>query len=141
MAFEDTKTALASTTTLFFPSSSGSFTLTTNVSSVAVGAVIVKTIMGTMQSLGFFSRKLRQAETRYSTFDRELLAIYLAVCHFKYLLERSPFIIHTDQQPLVHAFSNLVMHGVTDNRGNFRALLSVYPRKMNPVADTLSGLR
>ncbi|XP_068236888.1 uncharacterized protein [Palaemon carinicauda] len=50
-------------------------------------------------------QKLNSAEQRYSTFDRELLAVYTAVKHFKYLLEGAPFIIRTDHQPLVHAFT------------------------------------
>ena len=57
-AFEDTKTALASTTTLSFPSPGVPLTLTTDASSVAVGAVVEQTIMGTTRPLGFFSRKL-----------------------------------------------------------------------------------
>jgi Integrase core domain/RNase H-like domain found in reverse transcriptase len=37
--------------------------------------------------LAFFSRKLSGAQTRYSTFDRELLAVFLALCHFRFFLE------------------------------------------------------
>ena len=35
-----------------------------------------------VKPLGFFSKKLKPAETRYSTFGRELLGIYLAIKHF-----------------------------------------------------------
>jgi hypothetical protein len=34
--------------------------------------------------LGFFSRKLTDTESRYSTFDRELLAAQAAIEHFRH---------------------------------------------------------
>jgi len=143
-AFEDTKTALASATTLSFPCPGTPLTLATDASSVAVGAVIEQTIKGTTRPLGFFSRKLRQAEARYSTFDRELLAVYLAVRHFRHLLEGSPFTIRTDHQPLVHAFSK--PGDAWSNRqqrqlssiAEFNCTIEYTPGKMNPVADALS---
>ena len=52
-----------------------------------------------------FSPKLKPSETRYSTFDRELLAIYLAIKHFRYFLEGRTFYIVTDHKPLTFAFS------------------------------------
>ena len=79
LAFGDSKPVLASATTLSFPWPNIPLTLTTDASSISVGAVLEQTIKGTLRPLGFFSRKLRQAETRYSTFDRELLAVYLAI--------------------------------------------------------------
>ena len=143
-AFEETKTSLASATTLSFPRPGVPLTLTTDASSVAVGAVVEQTIMGTTRPLGFFSRKLRPAEAKYSTFDRELLAVYLAVRHFKHLLEGNSFTILTDHRPLVHAFSK---QGDTWSDRQQRQLsciaefgcsLKYTPGAMNPVADALS---
>ena len=54
-------------------------------------------------SLSLFS--LKPAETRYSTYDRELLAIYLAIKHFRYFLEGRNFHVLTDHKPLIYAFS------------------------------------
>jgi hypothetical protein len=39
--------------------------------------------------------------TRYSTFDRELLAAFSAVRHFRFLLEGPQFRLLTDHKPLV----------------------------------------
>ena len=39
------------------------------------------------QPLSFFSKKLTPAETRYSAFDRELLAVYATIRHFRHNLE------------------------------------------------------
>ncbi|XP_066947035.1 uncharacterized protein [Macrobrachium rosenbergii] len=47
-------------------------------------------IHGTPHPFAFFSKKLSPTEARYSTFDRELLAAYVAVRHFKFLLEGGP---------------------------------------------------
>lgn len=54
--------------------------------------------------IAFFSRKLSKTERNYSTYDRELLAIYAAIKNFKHLLESRKFIIKTDHKPLTFAF-------------------------------------
>lgn len=41
---------------------------------------------------------------KHSTYDRELLAIFLAIHHFKYLLEGREFTIFPDHKPLTYAF-------------------------------------
>ena len=51
-------------------------------------------------------KKLTPAETRYSTFDRELLAIYLAVRHFQHFVEGRDFFILTDHKPLTFALQS-----------------------------------
>ena len=48
---------------------------------------------------------MKPAETRYSTFDRELLAMYLAVKHFQHFIEGQQFHVLTDPKPLKFAFS------------------------------------
>nr|VZI35905.1 unnamed protein product [Spirometra erinaceieuropaei] len=72
-------------------------------STVAVGAVLQQHINNSTRPLAFFSKKLSPAETRYSTFGRELLAIYLAVKHFRHFLEGRDFTIFTDHKPLTFA--------------------------------------
>ena len=76
----------------------------TDASDTAIGAVLQQYVDGQWQPVSFFSKKLKPAETRYSTFDRELLAIYLAVKHFRYFLEGRTFHVATDHKPLTFAF-------------------------------------
>ncbi|GFT16646.1 retrovirus-related Pol polyprotein from transposon 17.6 [Trichonephila clavipes] len=57
--------------------------------------------------VAFFSRKLSATETKYSTYVRELLAIYLAIKHFRHQLEGHNFIIFTDHHPLTFAFNKI----------------------------------
>jgi hypothetical protein len=52
---------------------------------------------------GFFFKKLTDTESRYSTFDQELLAVYLSIRHFCQFFEGHPFQLWTDQTPLVTA--------------------------------------
>ncbi|BHF64966.1 hypothetical protein SprV_0200797500 [Sparganum proliferum] len=49
------------------------------------------------------SLMLLPAEARYSTFGRELLAIYLSVKHFWHFLKGWDFIVFTDHKPLTFA--------------------------------------
>ena len=46
---------------------------------------------GAWQPLAFFLKKLSDTETRYSTFDHELLGAYLDVPHFRFALEGRQF--------------------------------------------------
>jgi cleavage and polyadenylation specificity factor subunit 1 len=47
--------------------------------------------------------KLDTAQSKYSAFDRELLACYLSVRHFRWMLEGQSFFISTDHKPLTFA--------------------------------------
>ncbi|GFT77886.1 hypothetical protein TNCV_3074891 [Trichonephila clavipes] len=61
-----------------------------------------------------FSRKLTSSEKSYSAYDRELLAIYSAIRHFRYMLEARDFTVFTDHKPLTYAFRQKVtsvLHG------------------------------
>jgi hypothetical protein len=56
---------------------------------------------GRWQPLAFYSKKLSGAGTRYSTFDRELLAAFSGVRHFRFLLQGRQFRLLTNRKPLV----------------------------------------
>ncbi|BHF70504.1 hypothetical protein SprV_0301355500 [Sparganum proliferum] len=102
-AFERIKTSLADATLLTHPAPEAPLSLMVDASTVAVGAVLQQHINDSTRPLAFFSKKLSLTETRYSTFGRELLAIYLAVKHFRHFLEGRDFTIFTDHKPLTFA--------------------------------------
>jgi hypothetical protein len=96
------------------------------------------------QPLSFFSAKLSPTEARYSAFDRELLAAYLAVRYFRFLLEAREFHILTDHKPLTYA-----LHRVSEPwsarqqrqlsyLAEFTADMRHVAGKDNVVADALS---
>ena len=104
-SFTSSKAALADATMLSHPKPGASISLTSDASDQAVGAVLEQYVDGFWQPLAFFSKQLRPPEQKYSTFDRELLALYLAIRHFKYFLEGRSFTMFTDHKPLVGAMS------------------------------------
>nr|VZI49174.1 unnamed protein product [Spirometra erinaceieuropaei] len=108
-SFEQVKALLADATLLTHIHADAPISLMVDASNVAVGAVLQQSLPDSTVPLAFFSKKLSKAETRYSTFGRELLAAYLAVRHFRHLLEGREFTIFTDHKPLTFA-----MHSHSD---------------------------
>ena len=78
-SFNATKEALANATLLCYPKSDAPTCLMTDASETAVGVVLQQYFAGTWHPISFYSRKMKTAETHYSTFDRELLAVCLAI--------------------------------------------------------------
>ena len=104
-AFDRTKDVLCRATMLTHPDPSASWSITVDASDLAIGGVLEQTKNGVKCPLGFFSRKLRGPELRYSAFDRELLSIYHAVCHYRAFLEGRRFTVWTDHRPIMHAIT------------------------------------
>ena len=105
-AFRTAKAALADASLLFHPVPNAPLQLMVDGSDVGVGGVLQQLIESTWKPLSFFLKRLRPAETKYSTFGRELLATYLSVKHFRHLLEGRPFAILTHHRALVSAIGS-----------------------------------
>jgi hypothetical protein len=109
-----------------------------------VGAVLQQGAASGPQPLAFFSKKLDSMQQRYSTFDRELLACYEAVRHFRWLLEGRKFFILSDHKPLSFALHKAAdAWSVRQQRqlsyvAEFTADIRHVPGKENVVADCLS---
>ncbi len=104
-SFHDIKEALAQVTMLTHPSPHAHLSIAVDASASYVGACLQQRRPGgaAWEPLGFFSRKLELAQVKYSAFDRELLACYLGIRHFRYMLEGRHFTIFTDHKPLTFA--------------------------------------
>ncbi|KAG5887224.1 hypothetical protein JTB14_010805 [Gonioctena quinquepunctata] len=98
------KEAISNITVLTHPSTSSPLALMVDASNESIGAAINQLEEDTWKPLGFFSKKLRNSQKKYSTYDRELLAIYEAIKCFRYMLEGQEFIIYTDHNPITFAF-------------------------------------
>ena len=83
--------------------------MVTDASDRAIGAVLQQHIKGAWCPITF-SRELSPAETRYSAFDKELLAIYIAIYHFRHYLKGQPFNVLTDHKPLTLAVNSRSDH-------------------------------
>ncbi len=102
-AFSAAQAALAAATALVHPRPGAVISLATDASDTHIGGVLQQLSGGSWQLLAFFSRKLSTPESKYSTFDRELLAVFAAIQHFRFVLEGRPFRILTDHLPLTLA--------------------------------------
>ncbi|GFY01897.1 retrovirus-related Pol polyprotein from transposon opus [Trichonephila clavipes] len=115
-SFEKCKTDLAEAALLSFPRSGLPLSLCTDTSDLAESAVLQQLENEGWKPIAFYSKKLNETQTRYSTYGRELLGIYLSVKHFKHLLEGNDFIIYTDHKPLTFAFKQ--KHGKVSHQDN-----------------------
>ncbi|KAJ2937315.1 hypothetical protein O0L34_g19483 [Tuta absoluta] len=98
-AFDECKQGLSEAVTLAYPRADATLALMTDASNVSVGAVSQQRNNGHWQPLGYFSKKLTDAQQKYSTYDRELLAIYMAIKHFRSLIEGRQVIVYSDHKP------------------------------------------
>ena len=143
-AFNATKDALAKASLLSYPTTDAPTCLMTDASDTGVGAVLQQHFNGTWHPIAFFSKKMSPAETRYSTFDRELLAVYLAIKHFRHYLEGRMFHVLTDHKPLTYALnSRSDRHSPRQARhldyiSQFTSNIRHVPGVDNAVADALS---
>ena len=64
---------------LAHPNPGATLAIFSDASDQAVGTALKQFVDGAWQPLDFFSKKLSPAESKYGAYDRELLAIYLAV--------------------------------------------------------------
>ncbi len=144
-SFNNLKQALVTCPTLAYPSQKATdYQLVTDSSSFAVGAALYQIIDDTPTPLGFYSKKLSDTQKTYSTYDRELLASYLAVIHFKTLIDGHSVTLFLDHKPLVSAFHSKSV-AKSDRQQRQLSLISEYVSSVvyirgdnNVVADCLS---
>lgn len=96
-SFDNLKTLITSDPILKFPDFCKTFILTTDASNFALGAVLSQN----GHPISYASRTLNSHEIRYSTIEKELLAIVWAVKYFRPYLYGRKFTIQTDHRPLV----------------------------------------
>lgn len=142
-AFEQLKEKLISAPVLVKAQMDRTFILTTDASKHYVGAVLSQGQDDDVEAvIGYFSKKLKPAEVKYSTTDREALAIVLACRNFSHFLWGSHFIVRTDHQPLTSVFkrktkSPRMNRWIVEMR-DYHYNIQYVKGKNNVVADQLS---
>ena len=146
-AFIKSKQALQTLTLLAYHDPSAPTPITVDASNVSVGEVLKQHVHGQWTPTSFFSRKLHDPDTRYSAIDRELLAIYLAIRHFRHFVEGRAFTIFTDHKPLIFALSSANSDKWTPTQTPHLSFISQFTSdirhingKDNVVADALSHI-
>ena len=104
-AFNTCKDLLINSPILQYPDFSKKFILTTDASNVALGAVLSQGNLSSDKPIAFASRTLNESEQKYSTIEKELLAIVWACKYFRPYLFGRKFIIYTDHRPLIWLFN------------------------------------
>jgi hypothetical protein len=143
-AFGAAKAALVAAVPLGHPVPNTVLSLATDASDTHVGGVLQQLNCGRWQLLAFYSKKLSGAGTRYSTFDRELLATFSAVRHLRFLLEGRQFRLLTDHKPLVTSLFRTTPPSSTRQQrqlsfiAEFTSDIKHTPGQENVVADALS---
>ncbi len=144
-AFEKVKESLSKVALLHHPRPDAQTSLTVDASNTAMGAQLEQRTGKDWYPIAFFSRKLSEAEKKYSAFDRELLAAYAAIKHFKHFLEGRQFTLFTDHKPLTTAISSQTDRSPRQTRhlsyiSEFTTNIQHLHGKYNVVADAFSRL-
>ena len=96
---------LTSADVLAHPNPKRPYVVTTDASDFATSGVLSQEQDdGSVRPIAYFSRKMNDTERRYATHDKELLALILAVEHWRVYLEGSehPISLRSDHRSLQH---------------------------------------
>ncbi len=99
-ALTQVKAALCGGPLLHSPNFNLPFLLQTDASDRGLGAVLAQVVGGEERPVLYLSRKLSKRETRYSTVEKECLAIRWAVLTLRYYLLGREFTLCSDHAPL-----------------------------------------
>ena len=136
-AFNEMKRIIAKEVLLTYPDFNKKFIIHTDASAYQLGACISQD----GKPIAFYSRKLTDAQTRYTTTERELLAIVETLKEFRNILLGQQIVVYTDHKNLTYKEFN------TDRVMRWRLILEEYSPEIiyikgpnNVVADALSRL-
>ena len=130
---------LLSKSVLSVPAPDEELTLLTDASNDCLGACLVN---NKNQPIAFASRRLTEVEQRWSTIDKEAIAIVWAVTKFRTFLLARKFIVKSDHQPLKYLFNTAKVSGKIHRwrllLGEFDFKVEYIEGKENVVADFYS---
>ena len=141
-AFNTLKKKLTTTPVLLLPDPNKPFTITTDTSDFAIGAVLTQDQGKGEQPVTYESRKLSPAEQNYPIHEKELLAIVHAIRLWRMYLEGRRFTVITDHASLeyIKTQNNLSRRQArwleTLQANDFE--VKYRPGKINVVANALS---
>ncbi|CAG4969802.1 unnamed protein product [Colias eurytheme] len=119
----------------------------TDASDFSIGAVLNQWEGNSWKPLGYFSKRLSEPQKKYSTYDKELLAIYSGIVYFRDLIEGRNLTVYTDHKPLTFALSKLSSNKELPRRARQLLYISEFTSDIqhiqgteNQVADALSRI-
>ncbi|CAF4927487.1 unnamed protein product [Rotaria sp. Silwood1] len=114
-AFKQLKEILISTPLfLHFPIADKPLILTTDASGIGIGGVLQQEVDGHLHNLYYHSQVLTPCERKYSTIEKEALAIYKCFVRMRPLLLGRQITIMTDHCPLCHIMTKTINNARVD---------------------------
>ena len=137
-AFNQLKEAMCSTLVLALPDFAKTFCLETDVCGTGIGAVLSQD----GRPIAYLSKALGPKHIDMSIYEKEYLAILMAVSKWRHYLEGGMFIIKTDHEPLKHLLeqkltTTIQKRGLTKLLG-LDYIIQYRSGKNNKVVDALS---
>lgn len=136
-AFQHLKKTISSNPLLLTVDPLSPFTLQTDASDFAIGAVLCQRNPDTkaLHPVAFYSRKLLPAEINYTIHDKELLAIIAALTHWRHYLVGSPHKIQifSDHKNLLFFQKNRILR---PRHARWNLILSEFDFELNFTAGT-----
>ena len=99
-AFNQIKECLMKEPILKLPDFTKTFTIYCDASGKGIGAILSQDFDGKEHVISYYSRSLTNAEQKYTTLERECLALIDSIKHFKQYLYMKKFIVVVDNNPL-----------------------------------------
>ena len=144
-AFNVLKLALVSSPILAHPDPTRPYTLYTDASDKAIGAILVQTDAHSIERvIAYLSHKLSGTQLRWPTIEKEAFAVVYALKRLHPYLWGAQFEIHTDHKPLKSLFSaeirNTKLQRWAIQISEYGAPILYHPGKLNIRADMLSRI-
>lgn len=143
-AFVELKSAFVSYTLLNFLNNQFPLQLKCDASGTACGGVLEQIVDGHPQPIAFYSQKLKKNQLAWSTYDKELYALYACVSNLEHLIQGYELTLITDHRPLLSMFSSK-KRVLLERRSRYIEFISQFTTKIeytpgpeNIVADALS---
>ena len=137
-AYQELKRRITSAPVLALPDPGQEFLLTTDASDQGVGSVLSQG----GRPIAFFSKRLNPAQSRYTTGEKELMAVVLSLEHFRHLVDGRRTVVNTDHRNLLTALTrprmNARMIRAITYLQQYDVVLRYIDGKSNNVADHLS---
>lgn len=141
-AFKNSKHAFIKEVETAFPDFTLPLYINSDASNKAIGGALFQIVNGERKTIGYASRTLKPAETRYTTTEIEALAIIYCCSKFRQYLIGHKIIIQTDHHALTFikqcklTSSRLIRWVLTLREFNFT--IEHIPGKLSVAADTLT---
>lgn len=114
-SFETLKAILLKAPILRYPNMKYPFYVATDASNVGIGAVLYQIIDGETRHISFVAKSLNDAQRKYTTTKKELLAIIYALKQFHQYLWGRHFTLYTDHRALVYLHTQRVANSMLVN--------------------------